>query len=670
MSYKIKFDINSQDVLNALKKLNSAAQTTIKGIGNAGKSLGGAFKNVAGSVFSLQGAITGLLAGAGLSKIVEFSIEQEKAVNRLNTALKSSGQFSLEASNDLQKFASSLQDVSTFGDEAILNSISLATSFGATTEQAKLVAQAAADLSAELGIDLESATRNVAKTLGGYAGELGETIPQLKELTKEQLQAGEGVRLLADRFKGAAQGELKTFGGAIKQAQNSFGDLLEEVGNILTKSPEAIGAINALAGTFKDLGGFVRENSQEFQSLARVGIIAFTDGVQLALKSISFLVEGLGNVKKASSGFQAFFQRIKTEGAVAFSKLKGDSEEVTKNIRKLGEAAEKNILFNKQTNAEIQAFTTASEQIDKLTAKFKESFENRTKIAVAEAKKQQKAEEDNAKKIGDTYKSTFDKLKGIAKSAGDFALKNLSSIGGGGVGAFSSIANQFGPIGQIVGFLGGQSKEQLDALIDSLIEGAQLFIENLIENIPGIIIKLAESLPVLIDELVAKAPEIIDALITSVPDLINSLIKLLPKVGIELALQMPYIATQFAISLVKNIPYIVYSLAEGIVDAIKELVNNAVGGIGDVFGSIGDFFGGIFHNGGKVGGAPNSNVPIIAQEGEYVINKDLTARLESLYQNETRRSNQTEVVRSDIYVNNKVFGEIILELNRSGARLA
>ena len=42
----------------------------------------------------------------------------------------------------------------------------------------------------------------VAKTLGGFSGELGESIPQLKELGAAALQAGEGITFIAERFKG------------------------------------------------------------------------------------------------------------------------------------------------------------------------------------------------------------------------------------------------------------------------------------------------------------------------------------------------------------------------------------------------------------------------------------------------------------------------------------
>jgi uncharacterized membrane protein len=199
------------------------------------------------------------LAGIVTAKSISLANQQEDAIKRLNTSLQVNGDFSEAASQDLQNFASELQKTTRFGDEAILNQLALAKSFGATNDQAKEIAKAATDLSEALGIDLESATRNVAKTLGGYAGELAETIPALKELTKEQLQAGEGVKLLAQQFGGTAQAQVKTFSGGLAQLSNSAGDFLEEIGFIITKSPaikktiEVINkSVNSLTKSFKD----------------------------------------------------------------------------------------------------------------------------------------------------------------------------------------------------------------------------------------------------------------------------------------------------------------------------------------------------------------------------------------------------------------------------------
>ena len=255
----VQIDLEKGDTKTAFTKIEKDAD-------KAGKKAGQSFSEGFSDSLKKAGIAAAAIAGVAsviAAKSVQAAAEQEEAVNRLNTALQTAGDFSQAASEDLQRYASQLQSVTTFGDELILNQLALAKSFGATNEQAKLVAQAAADLSAELGIDLESATRNVAKTLGGYAGELGETIPQLKAFTQEQLRAGAGVDFLAQRFAGAAARETQTFSGGLQQLSNTFGDLLERIGEIFTQSPVLVKLLNLIKSSFETLANSIQELNSE-----------------------------------------------------------------------------------------------------------------------------------------------------------------------------------------------------------------------------------------------------------------------------------------------------------------------------------------------------------------------------------------------------------------------
>lgn len=238
------------------KKFSGLREGLNKSVASSAKSLVGLAKNAA-----LAGAA---VAGVFTAKAIGNAVEQENAVNRLNTALRVNGDFSEQASQDLQNYASQLQSTTKFGDEAILNQLALAKSFGATNEQAKEIVTASADLAEALGTDLESATRNVAKTLGGFAGELGEQIPALKNLTKEQLAAGEGIRVLGQQFAGTAQSRVKTFSGGLTQLGNTFGDLLEELGFLVTKSPAVLKTIEFLNGAFQRAVKAVKEFASSF----------------------------------------------------------------------------------------------------------------------------------------------------------------------------------------------------------------------------------------------------------------------------------------------------------------------------------------------------------------------------------------------------------------------
>ncbi len=109
-----------------------------------------------------------VLAARGISsavgELISLAAQQEVAVNKLNTALRLAGDFSDDASKDLQAFASQLQATSTIGDETTLEMLALAKSFGVSNEGAKELVQSAAELSEATGISLESAVKNLGKT--------------------------------------------------------------------------------------------------------------------------------------------------------------------------------------------------------------------------------------------------------------------------------------------------------------------------------------------------------------------------------------------------------------------------------------------------------------------------------------------------------------------------
>lgn len=238
------------------------------------------------------------------------AIRQEEAVNNLNASLARIGEFSNAASSDLQNFANKLQDTTRFGNEAILEQLSFAQGLGATADQSKRAVEAATDLAAALNVDLNSATRNVAKTLGGYAGELGEVIPELKNLTTEQLQSGAAIDLIAQKYKGLAEAQTRTFGGALEQTSNSFGDLLEDLGNLIIKSPEVIAVVNAFGQVFKNVGKFITNNSTNIKEFIGTSILTFISAIQTAIKAFRIFASAISE----SEGFKALGEQVSFVG--------------------------------------------------------------------------------------------------------------------------------------------------------------------------------------------------------------------------------------------------------------------------------------------------------------------------------------------------------------------
>jgi len=237
-----------------LRISETGADQAARSIGKVDNRLKSLAKSAAGAAAAFFGA---RMLIQGFRQAVDAAGRQELAERKLETALG-------RTSKALLDQASALQKVTTVGDEAIIEQQAFLASLEFTEDQIKSIISASLDLSAATGISLESAVRNTAKTFSGLSGELGELIPQLRELTTEQMKAGDAVKVIADLFGGQAQENTKTMAGAIEQMKNAVGDAAESVGSLL--APTVIKAANALKSAAEFSSDFLKglQNLKEF----------------------------------------------------------------------------------------------------------------------------------------------------------------------------------------------------------------------------------------------------------------------------------------------------------------------------------------------------------------------------------------------------------------------
>ena len=206
------------------------------------------FKNSEKQVKGLNGALGGLakkaigVAGAyfgtralldGINASIEAFKVQEQAEKMLEQALGGTSQALLDQ-------ASALQKVSTSGDEAIIQQQAFLASIGMTEDQIKDILPVALDLAAATGLTLESAVRNTAKTFSGLAGELGELVPQVRDLTPESMKAGEAVEVMGKLFGGAAKANATTLAGRMERVQGAISDMAEDIGEKLAPALDTL----------------------------------------------------------------------------------------------------------------------------------------------------------------------------------------------------------------------------------------------------------------------------------------------------------------------------------------------------------------------------------------------------------------------------------------------
>ena len=268
-SLKVKITANGAQATKELKSVEKKAKDVAKSMKKIGSTL---TKYVTGPLVAL----------AAVS--VKTADTQMQAEAKLLNALKGRE----DVQKRLMAQASELQGRSLFGDEEIINQQAVLAAMGRTEQQINDIIEASAQLSAATGMSLDSAVKNLAKTYSGLAGELGESIPALRTLTKEQLQNGDAVKLIKEQYKGFAEAAAQTGAGPLVQLKNQLGDLSEQIGMILIPFVQELSKmLSQLVSWFQNLSPRVQE------IIVKTG--AFVAVLGPAFSLLGSLVGAMGN---------------------------------------------------------------------------------------------------------------------------------------------------------------------------------------------------------------------------------------------------------------------------------------------------------------------------------------------------------------------------------------
>lgn len=334
-------------IADLLIKLGADTYGVTKMRSDVKKQLDGLGKDLQGFGKSMSLYVTGpLAAAAGAS--VHLADVQMQAEERLLTALK--------GREDVQKrliaSAAELQSRSILGDEVIIGQQAYLAALGLTEKQINDVVEAAAQLSAATEMTLESAVKNLAKTFGGLTGELGESIPAMKQFTAEQLKNGAAVDYVLNNYKGYAETIANSGLGPLRQLKNSLGDLSEELGMVLMPVvQEVVGWVQHLVTWLQNL------------SPATKTTIVVVGGLVAAIGPLSL---GLGTVLKLLPLLKAGFATLL--GPVGWvTAAIGALVTAILSIRKAKQEA-----FDDEVNALVEKWNNGNytpEQLDDLKAK-------------------------------------------------------------------------------------------------------------------------------------------------------------------------------------------------------------------------------------------------------------------------------------------------------------
>jgi hypothetical protein len=268
-------------------KLSVDSAPFSKGLGTASSSL----SSFASTATSVLAPLAGLLGGAVSVNALKTQIAAE---NKLAAVIKATGGAAGLSADEIGKFASELQGLTNFGDEATINSAALLATFKEIKGDVfKDALTAAADLSTVLGSDMKGSIIQIGKALNdpikgvSALADAGVSFTQQqKDQIKTLQESGDMMgaqSVILKELKGEFGGAAEAMADPWTQAKNALGDTAEMVGTAL------LPAINVLSEAIIDGTAWAAQYGESFKNAGEL----FAEGLSVAVALASEFGPGL-----------------------------------------------------------------------------------------------------------------------------------------------------------------------------------------------------------------------------------------------------------------------------------------------------------------------------------------------------------------------------------------
>lgn len=705
----------------ASKKLSTSVSKVIQGLGKNGLvGALGAVGLASQGLTSTLGAVVKIArkVSATINECTEAYKGQVIAEKALNTAIQNNPFITGASSKALLQFVSDMQKVSNYGDDELIPMMTNLISLGRTETETMQIMSVAMDMSAGMGISLDTAITQLNATLNGNIGRLGQQNAELKDLTEEELRNGKAIEILGEKFKGLSSATADTS----KQLQNIKGDFKEALGQFTLPSSDiwnkfwlgfyekGIEIINKLDAYMdaeilgKKLSKALEEqvkkikNEGEKGSYLRGALDLVTDS------ELQYLNDYLSGLRKANKDQQKILEFVRkeqearkfvAEEEARFAKLKADrlkqeeeekrlAEEKAKKEKELAELREKQLQIQKEwedklfairienlerqrdlelDNAELteeqkiaisefygeQILAMKIKQIEKerdealkgenVTEEAREKirlyYESKiTQIKQDEEKKRYKAKKEELKEEEKAEKATFTiiiknvyqttkKISNAFESVSTAIKKIFSGIGGIVKNTFNTTKDVFS---KLFAFNMSDSLEALLTFEDAILT---FFVETL-PKLPSFMESAFNSIAVLIDTLFStidfrKLKDILETITKTFVNLAPQIVSGITSIVKGIAKAISSVFAEDSNSIINALGHMFFT----VVEAVPEMITNALGTMGNVTKIITDY---ITTNSMRIGTDVNAIVSSIVQSiADFISNGGWQSLLNAIY---------------------------------------
>lgn len=311
--FRIRIVVDTSGGVAGLQNLSTAQQQAGASAKNAATQITGSLefsiKNLAKAALSAGAAVMGAMSiGTVIRRAVDEISGAQAAMAQVEAAIASTGGAAGVTKEQISEMASRFQQVTTFGDDAVVSMSAVLLTFTKIgSETFPRASQAILDLSARMGTDLQSSAVQVGKALNDpiqgitALSRVGVSFTeQQKEVIKHLVETGRVaeaqaviLKELETEFGGSAEAARKTLGGALQALQETIGNVYEAIGEGLAP---ALQQLTEEANTFLATNGELARQVGELLGKALI----------FAAESAKFLAEHIELITAAIVAYAAY----------------------------------------------------------------------------------------------------------------------------------------------------------------------------------------------------------------------------------------------------------------------------------------------------------------------------------------------------------------------------
>lgn len=266
---------------------------------------------------------------ATVEKMIEASLEGERANNLLTGSLVSTGQYSEHVTESIDKYTESVRVSTGANNEMVKSHIAVGIQMGLSVSKSKEMEEASRKLAVLTGGDVNAAFSMLQGTLAGHARGLQKLLPEVGQFGSAQLKQGAAIELVNQALAAQYQMYQGSFAAGIGKAKSSLEEVYKAFGDMITQSDLVkdgmamfVDVMNNVAESVREAGKWINEHRDSIISFSKtIGeAVLIVGGLWAAITIGSAVIEAASVAWAVINGVLALYSAgvsIATIGTIA-----------------------------------------------------------------------------------------------------------------------------------------------------------------------------------------------------------------------------------------------------------------------------------------------------------------------------------------------------------------